>query len=84
LAGLPDGIHVAFRHAFVIPLMPLPLAPIPGARLNPLFTIDGERHSLVTQFAGAIPAGELRYAEGSLADESFTIMNALDFLLTGV
>jgi toxin CcdB len=69
---------------FVIPLLPLPEAPIPAARLNPLFEIDGETHSLVTQFAGAVPASELRQVAGSLAGDSFRISNALDFLLTGV
>lgn len=69
---------------FVIPLLPLPDAPIPAAHLNPLYEIDGEMHSLVTRFAGTIAASELRRAAGSLAGDSFRISNALDFLLTGV
>lgn len=69
---------------FVIPLLPLPEAPIPAAHLNPLFEINGETHSLVTQFAGAIPARDLGKPAGSLSGDSFTISNALDFLLTGV
>ena len=73
-----------FDTRFVIPLLPLPLAPVPAAHLNPLFEIDGETHSLVTQFAGNIPAWELRTEAGSLAHDSFRISNALDFLLTGV
>lgn len=73
-----------FDTRLVIPLMPLPHAPAPAAHLNPLFDIEGKRHSLVTQFAGSIPASQLRHASGSLAGDSYTIMNAIDFLLTGV
>jgi toxin CcdB len=68
---------------FVIPLLPLPEAPIPAGRLNPLFEIEGETHALVTQFAGSIPARELRHSAGSLTDDSFRISNALDFLFSG-
>jgi toxin CcdB len=73
-----------YETRFVIPLLALPEAPIPAKRLHPLFEIDGEVHSLVTQFAGAIPANELRRPAGSLADANFTITDAIDFLLTGV
>lgn len=73
-----------FDTRFVIPLLPLPLAPVPAAHLNPLCEINGEKYSLVTQFAGNIPAWELRKVAGCLAHDSFRIGNALDFLLTGV
>lgn len=69
---------------FVIPLIPVSDAPLPAARLNPVVGIGGVPHCLLTQFAGVIPANELAHASGSLADDRFTIMNALDFLLTGV
>jgi toxin CcdB len=72
-----------FGTRFVIPLMPLPEAPVPASRLNPLFEIEGEIYSLVTQFAGNIPARELGQPAGSLADDSFRITNALDFLTGG-
>ncbi|MBW8754703.1 MAG: CcdB family protein [Sphingomonadales bacterium] len=77
------GFMSHYETRFVIPLLRLPEAPIPAARLNPLYEIDGETHSLVTQFAGTIPARDLRYAAGSLADDSFRIGNAIDFLLGG-
>lgn len=73
-----------FDTRFVVPLLPLLLAPKPAAHLNPLFDVGGEPHSLVTQFAGAIPSGELRQRAGSLAADRYRITGALDFLMTGV
>jgi toxin CcdB len=73
-----------YNTRFVVPLLPVSEAPIPAARLNPLYDIEGETHSLVTQFAGSIPVSELGDAAGSLADDSFRITDAIDFLLTGV
>ena len=73
-----------FETRFVVPLLPLPLAPTPAAHLNPVFDVAGEAHSLVTQFAGAIPVSELRGSVGSLDDDRYRITNALDFLITGI
>lgn len=74
----------AFDTRFVVPLLPLVLAPKPAAHLNPIFEIAGEPHSFLTQFAGAIPTRELGTRAGSLEAERYRISNALDFLLTGV
>lgn len=38
----------------VIPLMPPNMAPVPGRRLNPTFTINGSDHVMVTQFLSAL------------------------------
>ena len=69
---------------FVVPLLPLNLAPIPAAHLNPLFEIEGAAHSFLAQFVGTIPVAELGGWAGSLESERYRIGNALDFLLTGV
>lgn len=68
----------------VVPLLPLRAAPIPATRLNPVFEIEGAPHSMVTQFASAVTLAELGPRAGSLADERYRIIGALDFLLTGV
>jgi toxin CcdB len=73
-----------FDTRFVVPLIPVDQAPVPGGRLNPLFKIDGTLHSMVTQFAGSVPLQMLGRIEGSLEEEDFKISNALDMLLTGV
>jgi toxin CcdB len=69
---------------FVAPLMPLDRAPTPAGRLNPLFEIEGRRLSMVTQFAGSMPATELVQPVCSLSDRRHEIIGALDMLITGV
>jgi toxin CcdB len=66
---------------FVVPLMTLDKAPAPAARLNPVFQVAGERRSLVTQFATAVAASDLRDVVGSLAEHRDKIIHALDTLM---
>lgn len=68
---------------FVVPLLPVGEAPAPAARLNPIFDIHGEQYVMVTQFAAAVPASELRTKIMSLGEQAFTIGNALDMLISG-
>lgn len=67
----------------VVPLMPLNDAPVPAARLNPVFEIEGQSLMMATQFVAAIPVRELSERIASLADEQDAIGNALDMLITG-
>lgn len=69
---------------FVVPLLPEGEAPRPAARLNPSFSIDGERVVMVTQFAAAISVHELGERVASLDERSDEILNALDLLISGV
>lgn len=68
----------------VIPLMPLDCAPDPIRQLNPVFDLDGVPHVQLTQQAGPIPRAELKRAAGSLAGFRYEIINALDFLISGI
>jgi toxin CcdB len=68
---------------FVVPLLPVEEAPKPAARLNPVFDIQGESYVMVTQFAAAVPASELKIRIMSLGEQSFMIGNALDMLISG-
>lgn len=68
----------------VVPVQRPHLAPHPAARLNPRFAVEGEEHVMVTQFASALPTGELGPVIVSLAHEHDRIMTALDMLLTGI
>jgi len=74
--------HIDSR--FVVPLIPRENAPPPARRLNPVFEIEGAEHVMLTQSAAAIPRRELGEKVASLADRDHEIINALDFLLTGV
>ena len=67
---------------FVVPLLPAGLVNA-TSRLNPNFMIDGDRLTLFPQGAATVPRNELRNQIGSLVGEGHTILNALDFLLTG-
>ena len=67
----------------VVPLRPRAAMPPVATRLNPLFSIDGEEHMMVTQSAGAIRRAELAEVVASLDNRRDEIMNALDFLITG-
>lgn len=70
----------------VVPLMPAhaPGVPTPARHLNPVFDLDGERYVMATQFLTAVPRKDLGPPIGSLHQHDAAIMQALDFLLTGV
>ncbi len=66
----------------VVPLMPVAaFDPVP--RLNPVFAINGARLVMATQLIFAIPRERLQRPVANLESEHFTIVGALDVLLTG-
>ncbi|MFM0197567.1 CcdB family protein [Paraburkholderia strydomiana] len=67
----------------VIPLMPLAQAPKPAERLNPVFEIDSEQYSMVTQYMASVPVKELQHAAFSLSHRYDEIVAAIDLLLQG-
>lgn len=68
----------------VIPLAPERFSTIVARRLNPSFTVEGERVILVTQQAAAVPRTALGPPLASLADQAFAITGAIDLLSGGV
>ncbi len=56
----------------------------PIADLNPVVTVSGERHVLVTQQIGAVPLTTLKTRAGSLAGDWHRISRAVEALLSGV
>lgn len=66
----------------VVPLLAPRLVRAIG-RLDPTFTVEGEKLTLFPQGASTVPAKELRQRIASLADDRFTILNSIDLLLTG-
>jgi toxin CcdB len=69
---------------FVVPLLPRDRAPVPAARLNPVFDINRTPHVMVTQFAAAVHVRELGDPVAALADAHDIVTAALDLLMTGV
>ncbi|MGQ9366148.1 CcdB family protein [Azospirillum sp. ST 5-10] len=82
LLDLQANILRDLNTRIVAPLLPPDAAPRPAVRLNPVFTIEGRPHVMVTQFAGAVRVSELGPCVGSLLSEDTAIVAALD-LLTG-
>lgn len=68
---------------FVVPLMPPSQKRPAFPRLNPVFTVNGERLEMITQGAASVAVRALGQPVSSLASEQPAIMNALDMLLTG-
>ncbi|HWT12097.1 MAG TPA: CcdB family protein [Allosphingosinicella sp.] len=69
---------------FVVPLVPRAKAPAPARRLNPVFEIGGAQYVMLTQSAAAVRKRDLGDEVASLASRGHEVMDALDFLLTGV
>jgi len=72
-----------FGTRFVIPLVSTETATtLP--RLHPVFDVEGTQHILATHLASAVGIEDLGRKIGSLANQRYDILNALDVLLTGV
>ena len=68
----------------VIPLTKLTkLAKTPVSHLTPTLTFDGQAFVLMTPQVAGIARKDLGIAAGSLAEERYAILAAVDFLLTG-
>jgi toxin CcdB len=67
----------------VVPLILVEEAPTAGARLNPIFTIEGRHHAMVTQYAGSMPVADLGEVVTTLSEHDLTVGNALDMLISG-
>jgi toxin CcdB len=68
---------------FVVPLIAAADAPLRISRLNPIFSVGGQRVLMATHLSASISRYDLGDRIGSLAHEHDRIMNALDVLLTG-
>ena len=66
---------------FVIPLSPADHAPPHNRRLNPVVDVDGERLTMVTQFATSIRTAELKRRVGNLGERRDDVVAAIDTLI---
>ncbi|CAO3442871.1 hypothetical protein [Azospirillum argentinense] len=82
LLDLQANILRDLNTRFVVPLLPPGEAPLAAKRLNPVFSVEGQPHVMVTQFAGAVRIADLGPCVGSLLSEDTAIVAALD-MLTG-
>ena len=79
-ADLLDGLTTRV----VAPLLAESEAPTPARHLNPVFEARGERYVLMAQFLSAVEVGELGRKVGSLTGDGERVLEALDFLISGV
>lgn len=69
----------------VIPLIRTDLAPKAAVRtLNPIFSIEGADHMLMTQNIASVPLSQLQAPIGSLVEQRDDIVRAIDALLSGL
>ncbi|UZK65537.1 CcdB family protein [Sphingomonas sp. M1-B02] len=68
----------------VVPLLPVAQVPPATDRLHPILMVDGSPFVLAVQMTASIPARELSRPIESLAADRYTIVGAVDLLLTGV
>ena len=83
LVDVQSGLLDHFDTRLVVPLLDPAKAAMPIARLNPSFPVDGRPMVLYPQFALAVPVSELTRRIGSLEEHHFTIMSAIDMLISG-
>jgi toxin CcdB len=67
----------------VVPLLFVSDSPIPAKTLNPVFEVEGQQVSMVTQFLAAVPSVLLKDKVGELNEHRDQITAALDLLLVG-
>lgn len=79
-----DLLAGALPSRLVIPLFAEDFARWSSTRLAPKIAVGDDVFVLGTSLMTGIPKSALTRPIGSLADESYTILNAIDFLLTGV
>jgi toxin CcdB len=83
LIDVQADVMSLFNTRVVIPVLPLDEAPKPAKTLNPLFEIDGQPYSMVTQYMAAVPAKLLKTPAFSVSDRRGEIVAAIDLLLQG-
>jgi toxin CcdB len=79
-----DLVGNTLDSSLVIPLFDPADARWPFARLTPQLQFGGETWLLATPLMVGLPKAELKSPSGSLAGYRYEIMNAIDFLLTGI
>jgi len=83
LLDVQAEVHGLLNTRVVVPLLPLRVAPIPARTLNPLFEMNGETVSMVTQYMAAVPVAMLKGKIASVEDRRAEIVAAINLLMQG-
>jgi len=65
----------------VIPMAPATRFPVHDARLNPVFSVEGMAHVLVTVGITNVPRDRLGAVVGNLGEESERVIDAVDWMM---
>jgi toxin CcdB len=84
VVDIQSGLLDTMATRVVIPLLPRQAAPPPAKALNPVLTIGGVEHVLMTQNIATVPLAQLRTPVGTLVVERDQIVRAIDALLSGL
>jgi toxin CcdB len=84
LLDVQADILKSLSSRLVIPVLPLDQAPPPAGKLNPLVTVDGVVHSVVTQHMAAVSTKLLGDVAVSMEQRDTEIIGAIDLLISGV
>lgn len=84
LLDVQADIMRGLNSRMVIPVLALDQAPPPAGRLNPLLTVDGTPHSLVTQYMSAVSIKLLGDVVASFQNRDTEIIAAIDLLISGI
>lgn len=69
---------------FMVPLLPRSTVGRPIVRLNPIFVIENRACVLFPQFALSVLRSDLGRVVASLASEQDRVIDAIDYLLSGI
>ena len=83
LLDVQAEVHGLLNTRIVDPLLPLAISPTPARTLNPLFELNGETVSMVTQYMAAVPVALLKGKLPASKTAITEIVAALDLLLQG-
>ncbi|MEQ1499708.1 MAG: CcdB family protein [Novosphingobium sp.] len=79
-----DAVNDLVSTRLVVPLFDPDAVPQTMKNLHPLLRLHDEIVLMATQLATAVPAKDLSAPIASLEPQRHAILNALDFLITGV
>ena len=79
-----DAVSDIVSTRLVVPLFEPSTVPRTLKSLHPLLRFQDREVVMATQLATAVPIKELSRPIGSLEQQRYIILNALDFLITGV
>ena len=84
LVECQSGFLSELETRFVVPLLPRSTVGCPIARLNPVFVVENRAYVFFPQFSLSVLRSDLGRAVATLAHEQDRVIDAIDYLLSGI